>query len=93
MTTANELTAKKAKANIKSLLDKVNKETGKEHANLSEGVETLVLGFGTGDVEDYDGTMEFEGDLEEDEPSVTDYYEKGFADGIDSLPDGDAVAY
>ena len=93
MTTANELTAKRAKANIKSLLDKVNKETGKEHANLSEGVETLVLGFGAGDTEDYDGTIELEGDFDPEELDVTDYYEEGKKAGVAELVNADEVKY
>ena len=79
MTTANEMTANKAKANLRSLLDKVNKATGKEHANLSEGVETLVLGYGVDKTEVFDGVIELEGEFEPGEPEITDYYEAGVA--------------
>lgn len=93
LTTADVLKAEKAKANIKSLLDKVNKETGKEHANLSEGFETLVLGFGAGETEDYDGTIELEGDFEPGELDITDYYEEGKKAGVAELVNADEVKY
>ncbi len=79
MTTANEMTAKKAKANLESLLLKINNETGKEHKNLSEGVETLALGYGVDKTEVFDGVIELEGDFEPGEPEITDYYEAGVA--------------
>ena len=81
MTTANEMTANKAKANLRSLLDKVNKETGKEHSNLSDGVETLVLGYGVDKTEVFDGVIELEGEFESGEPEITDYYEEGYEAG------------
>ena len=93
MITANELTAKKAKANIKSLLSKINEETGKEHKNLSEGFETLVLGYGSGDVEVFDGTIELEGSLDPNEPDITDYYEEGKKAGVAELVNADEVKY
>ena len=93
MTTANELTAKRAKDNIKSLLDKVNKATGKEHANLSEGFETLVLGYGVDKTEVFDGNIELEGDFEPGEPEITDYYEEGKKAGVAELPNADEVKY
>lgn len=87
------ITAKDVVANAKSLLEKINKETGKEHENLSEGVETLVLGYGVDKTEVFDGNIELEGEFEPGEPKITDYYEEGKKAGVAELPNADEVKY
>lgn len=73
------ITANEVKATLRSLLAKINKETGKDHANLSEAVQTLVLGYGSGDSEVWDGVIYINGEVEKD---VTDYYEEGREAGL-----------
>ena len=73
------ITADDVKAVLRSLLSKINRETGIEHSNISEGVETLVLGYNAGDVEDFDGTIIVNGEPIKD---YTDYYEEGRQAGL-----------
>ncbi|MBR3806671.1 MAG: hypothetical protein IKJ13_07585 [Clostridia bacterium] len=93
MTTANELTAKRAKANIKSLLAKANKETGKEHTNLTDAFEDLANGYGVDQTEVFDGNIELEGDFDSEELDITDYYEEGKKAGVAELVNADEVKY
>lgn len=88
-----QTTAKTVKANIKSLLAKANKETGKEHTNLSDAFEDLALGYGFDQTEVFDGNIELEGDFEPGEPEITDYYEEGKKAGVEELPNLDKVKY
>ena len=74
------ITANDVKAVLRSLIQKINKETGKEHATKSEGVETLVLGYGTGESEPWDGKIYVNGEIIKD---VKDYYEEGRQAGLD----------
>lgn len=87
------ITAKDVVTNAKSLLTKINRETGKEHKSLSEGFEDLVLGYGVDQTETFDGEVELEGDFGTDEPSVIDYFEEGKKAGVEELPDLDKVKY
>ena len=87
------ITAKTVKANIQSLLAKANKETDKEHTNLSDAFEDLILGYGVDQTEVFDGNIELEGDFEPGEPKITDYFEEGKKAGVEELPDLDAVKY
>ena len=73
------ITAETVKAILRSLLGKINKETGKQHTTISEGVETLVLGYGTGNVEAWDGNIRVNGEIVKD---VKDYYEEGRLAGL-----------
>lgn len=73
------ITANEVKATLRSLLAKINKETGVEHSNLSEAVQTLVLGYGSGDVENWDGVVYINGEIVE---GVRDYYEEGRQAGL-----------
>lgn len=73
------ITADQVKATLRSLLFKINKETGKQHGNISEGVQTLVLGYRTGDIEDWDGVIRVNGEVEKD---VKDYFEEGRQVGL-----------
>lgn len=74
------ITANEVKTTLRSLLAKINKETGIEHDNLSEAIQTLVLGYRTGDVQDWDGIIYVNGEVIKD---VTDYYEEGRQAGLD----------
>lgn len=73
------ITADQVKATLRSLLFKINKETGLKHQNISEGVQTLVLGYRTGDIEDWDGVIRVNGEVEKD---VKDYFEEGRQAGL-----------
>lgn len=73
------ITANDVLAIERSLLSKINKETGKQHGNISEGVQTLVLGYRTGDVEDWDGKIIVNGEIVKD---VKDYFEEGRQVGL-----------
>lgn len=73
------ITANEVKATLRSLLAKINKETGIEHSTISEGVQTLVLRYGSGDTEDWDGVIYINGEVTKD---VTDYYEEGRQAGL-----------
>lgn len=75
------ITAKTVKANVQSLLAKANKETGKEHTNLSDAFEDLALGYGVDQTEVFDGNIELEGEFEPGEPEITDYYQNGYDKG------------
>ena len=77
----------------RSLLAKINQETGKEHKSLSEGFEDLALGYGVDQTEVFDGNIELEGEFEPGEPKITDYFEEGKKAGVEELPDLDAVKY
>ena len=81
------ITANDVIATLKSLKRKIDKETGKEHNNISEGVETLILGFGSGSAEAWDGVIYVDGEIEKD---VTDYYEEGRQAGLD---EADRIIY
>lgn len=74
------ITANEVKTTLRSLLAKINKATGIEHDNLSEAIQTLVLGYRTGDVQDWDGIIYVNGEVIKD---VTDYYEEGRQAGLD----------
>lgn len=76
----NIITANKVIDTLSSLKKKINKETGIEHANISKGVETLILGYRTGDIEDWDGKIYINGEIAKD---VTDYYEEGRLAGLE----------
>jgi hypothetical protein len=76
-----QTTAKTVKGNIQSLLAKANKETGKEHTNLSDAFEDLILGYGVDQTEVFDGNIELEGEFEPGEPKITDYYKDGYDEG------------
>ena len=80
-------------SNARSLLAKANKTTGKEHKSLSEAFEDLNLGYGVDQTEAFDGNIELEGEFEPGEKTIIDYYEEGKADGVEELPDLDAVKY
>ena len=73
------ITAKKVLTTLRSLLGKINKETGINHRNISEGVQTLVLGYRTGDIEDWDGLIRINGEIVKD---VKDYFEEGRQVGL-----------
>lgn len=73
------ITAKKVLTTLRSLLGKINKETGITHRNISEGVQTLVLGYRTGDIEDWDGLIRINGEIVKD---VKDYFEEGRQVGL-----------
>lgn len=73
------ITANDVLTTLRSLLSKINRETSKQHDNISEGVQTLVLGYRTGDVEDWDGKISINGEVVKD---VTDYYEEGRQEGL-----------
>lgn len=73
------ITADQVKNNLRSLLGKINKETGINHGNISEGVQTLVLGYRTGDIEDWDGSIRINGEIVKD---VKDYFEEGRQAGL-----------
>ena len=73
------ITANEVKATLRSLLAKINKETGVEHSNLSEAVQTLVLNYGSGDTETWDGVIYINGEVVD---SVLDYYEAGREAGL-----------
>ena len=73
------ITANEVKATLRSLLAKINKETGIEHSNLSEAVQTLVLGYGKGNAEQWDGIVYVNGEIVE---GVRDYYEEGREAGL-----------
>lgn len=73
------ITANEVKATLRSLLAKINKETGVEHSNLSEAVQTLVLNYGSGDTETWDGVIYINGEIVKD---VMDYYEEGRQAGL-----------
>lgn len=73
------ITADQVKNNLRSLLGKINKETGINHGNISEGVQTLVLGYRTGDIEDWDGLIRINGEIVKD---VKDYFEEGRQAGL-----------
>lgn len=73
------ITANEVKNTLKSLLAKINKETGIEHPTISEGVETLVLGYGAGEAKDYDGKILIDGEPIKD---YKDYYEEGRQAGL-----------
>lgn len=72
---------------LKSLKGKIDKETGREHNNISEGVETLVLGYGSGSADVWDGRILVDGEILKD---VTDYYEEGRQAGLD---EADRIIY
>ena len=61
------------------MLSRINKETNKVHKNLSEGVETLILNYKTGNAEVWDGDIKINGVIEKD---VKDYYEEGYQAGL-----------
>lgn len=73
------ITADDVKTVLRSLRKKINKETGIEHSTISEGVQTLVLGYGAGDTEVWNGNIYINGEVEKD---VKDYYEEGRQAGI-----------
>lgn len=81
------ITANDVIATLKSLKRKIDKETGKEHNSISEGVETLILGYGSGSTETWDGVIYVDGDIAKD---VTDYYEEGRQAGLD---EADRIIY
>lgn len=72
-------TAKEVISTLTSLRAKINSATKKEHATISEGVETLVLGYGRGESEPWDGKIYVNGEIEKD---VKDYYEEGRQAGL-----------
>lgn len=73
------ITADQVKVTLRSLLSKIDKATGKQHKNISEGVETLVLHYGIGDAEDWDGKIKVNGEIVKD---VKDYFEEGRQVGL-----------
>jgi hypothetical protein len=73
------ITANDVKATLRSLIRKINKETGREHSTISEGVETLVLGYGRGESEAWDCKIYVNGEIVKD---VKDYYEEGRQAGL-----------
>ena len=73
------ITANEVKSTLRSLRAKINKETGKEHATIAEGVEDLVLGYGIGQGEAWDGKIYVNGEIAKD---VKDYFEEGRQAGI-----------
>jgi hypothetical protein len=72
-------TAKEVISTLKSLRAKINSATKKEHSTISEGVETLVLGYGRGESEPWDGKIIINGEIAKD---VKDYYEEGRQAGL-----------
>lgn len=74
------ITANEVKSTLRSLRAKINKETGKEHATIAEGVEDLVLGYGIGQGEAWDGKIYVNGEIAKD---VKDYFEEGRQAGLE----------
>lgn len=76
------ITVNEVMTTLNSLLSKINKATAKKgikNDTISQGVETLILGYSTGDTEDWDGTIRVNGEVMKD---VTDYYEEGRQAGL-----------
>ena len=76
------ITVNEVMTTLNSLLSKINKATAKKgikNDTISQGVETLILGYSTGDTEDWDGTIRVNGEVIKD---VTDYYEEGRQAGL-----------
>lgn len=74
------ITANEVKSTLRSLRAKINKETGKEHATIAEGVEDLVLGYGIGKGDVWDGKIYVNGEIAKD---VKDYFEEGRQAGLE----------
>lgn len=76
------ITVNEVMTTLNSLLSKINKATAKKgikNDTISQGVETLILGYSTGDTEDWDGIIRVNGEVMKD---VTDYYEEGRQAGL-----------